>query len=96
MRRKTGGLPDSCDICPEAYNPLQADGDLDYIGDSGDNCPSVYNSDQADKNDIGDACEGCCRPPGPIPAARPLLRQAIMVIIFISVRKRVSETDSGA
>lgn len=39
------------------------DSDTDGVVNYNDNCPGVYNPDQADlnENNIGDACESCCR-----------------------------------
>ncbi len=52
---------DSCDNCPNVYNPDQTDTDKDGIGDACDNCQNVPNSDQADSDHdgTGDACNAC-------------------------------------
>ncbi|HEU4403032.1 MAG TPA: thrombospondin type 3 repeat-containing protein, partial [Candidatus Polarisedimenticolia bacterium] len=62
------GVNISVDNCPFAYNPTQADTDLelgtsvprpDRVGDICDNCPAVYNPDQkdSDADGVGDACD---------------------------------------
>ncbi len=53
------GIGDTCDNCPNVYNPLQEDADGDGVGDACDNCPGVFNPDQADCNGdgIGDVCQ---------------------------------------
>jgi hypothetical protein len=55
------GIGDSCDNCPDVYNPDQKDSDGDGIGDACDNCPTVYNPDQKDSDGdgVGDACDDC-------------------------------------
>ena len=49
------------DDCPTEFNPDQADGDGDGIGNACDNCPTVANADQADGDGdgVGDACDNC-------------------------------------
>ena len=60
------GVHDTCDNCPNVFNPDQADNDADqYLenfadgGDACDNCPTRYNREQTDTNGdgIGDVCE---------------------------------------
>ncbi len=53
------GIPDDCDVCPNQYDPGQADGDGDGVGDLCDNCPDTPNPEQADidEDGIGDACD---------------------------------------
>ena len=55
------------DNCPITYNPNQADGDDDDVGDVCDNCPDTPNSDQADADgdEEGDACDNCPAVPNP-------------------------------
>ena len=52
-------IGDSCDNCPDVYNPMQGDIDNDKVGDLCDNCINVSNPDQADSDGdgIGDACD---------------------------------------
>ncbi|HSW46150.1 MAG TPA: thrombospondin type 3 repeat-containing protein, partial [Phycisphaerae bacterium] len=54
-------LPDGCDNCPNAGNPLQEDSDSDGAGDPCDNCASTANANQADTDSdgVGDACDIC-------------------------------------
>ncbi len=58
--RCTGGQTSNCDDnCQFTYNPDQADGDSDGVGNVCDNCPSTYNPNQSDldKDGSGDACD---------------------------------------
>jgi hypothetical protein len=66
------GWIDTEDNCPTIYNPDQADGNNDLVGDACedfdgdgvvnacDNCPTTTNSRQkdGDENGVGDVCEG--------------------------------------
>ena len=56
------GWGNSCDNCPEDYNPGQDDGDADGVGDVCDNCVEISNPGQedADGDDVGDACDPVC------------------------------------
>ncbi len=66
------GIPDSLDVCPEAYNPEQidtdgdgmgdvcdSDDDGDGVGDDADVCPAAYDPEQTDSDGdgAGDACD---------------------------------------
>src|SRR5262249_40915907 len=64
--RDGDGLGDSCDNCPDNYNPGQEDQDNDGIGDVCDNCPNTPNKDQKDTDGdgIGDSCDLCPTRPG--------------------------------
>jgi parallel beta-helix repeat protein len=47
------------DNCPAVYNPTQADGDADLVGDACDNCPGDANSfqDDQDRDGLGNVCD---------------------------------------
>jgi hypothetical protein len=47
------------DNCPDDFNPLQADRDMDAVGDVCDNCPDDFNAqqDDSDGDGIGNACD---------------------------------------
>ncbi len=53
------GVGDSCDLCPEHFDPEQLDGDADGVGDACDNCPFLANAAQVDVdgNGVGDLCD---------------------------------------
>lgn len=53
--------PDACDVCPDVYDPSQADTDGDGRGDACDICPNDADPDQADGDGdgVGDACDVC-------------------------------------
>ena len=55
------GVCNNADNCDNTYNPNQANGDTDILGDACDNCPLVYNPNQAnaDPDALGDACDNC-------------------------------------
>jgi hypothetical protein len=56
-----------CDLCPEDFDPTNADGDGDGIGSACDNCADVANADQTDTDGdgVGDACEETTADPEP-------------------------------
>jgi hypothetical protein len=54
------GIGNTCDNCPDDYNPLQEDADGDGVGADCDNCPEVSNIDQADAD--GDTRGNVCDP----------------------------------
>ena len=55
-----GGNTSSCDDnCPAVYNPSQADGENDGVGDACDSCPAVVNLGDGDADGIDDACDIC-------------------------------------
>ncbi len=49
------------DNCPLQFNPDQADGDGDDVGDLCDNCPDHSDPTQADNDgdEVGDVCDNC-------------------------------------
>ncbi|WP_040279882.1 thrombospondin type 3 repeat-containing protein [Psychroserpens damuponensis] len=53
------GLLNEIDLCPEDFDPSNADTDDDGDGDVCDNCPNVANSNQLDTDDdgIGNVCD---------------------------------------
>jgi hypothetical protein len=56
-------VEDAIDSCPAVFDPDQADGDGDGVGDACDNCAAEPNSDQADTFGalgVGDACDCPC------------------------------------
>ena len=55
------GVPDTSDICPGSFDPLQVDADVDGRGDICDDCLLTYNPGQEDqdRDRIGDACDNC-------------------------------------
>ena len=49
------------DLCPTVFDPSNADGDTDGVGDVCDNCPTASNPSQTDSDGdgVGDACDNC-------------------------------------
>jgi hypothetical protein len=52
------GIPDTEDLCPTHYDPINSDTDADGVGDLCDNCPGDPNplQDDANGDGSGDAC----------------------------------------
>jgi len=55
------GVGDACDLCPDADDPAQLDGDADGAGDACDTCPLDPDAEQADfdGDGAGDLCDTC-------------------------------------
>jgi hypothetical protein len=53
---------DSCDVCPERFNPDQSNLDMDELGDVCDPCPldaPASSSADADRDGVPDECDNC-------------------------------------
>lgn len=53
---------DSCDVCPERFNPDQSDFDMDELGDVCDPCPldeRLSSVADADRDGVPDQCDNC-------------------------------------
>jgi len=55
------GFGDACDVCPDVFDPMQADGDHDTVGDLCDICPMNADPMQldGDADGAGNACDNC-------------------------------------
>jgi acetyltransferase-like isoleucine patch superfamily enzyme len=87
------GVFDNQDNCPDVFNPAQADGDGNGIGDRCqdsdedgildivDNCPTVANPDQLDANrdGYGDACVASTVPAGTDFGGNPIIGTGVQI-----------------
>jgi hypothetical protein len=55
--RDRDGVSDSRDVCPDSYDPLQLDTDVDGVGDACDRC--FEQTHDLDHDGRDDACDGC-------------------------------------
>lgn len=83
------GVENTCDGCPDQFDPTQSDSDGDGYGDGCDNCPVTFNPGQNDTDDdgFGDACEG-----GAAPAAGSwgLFVMLLLMVVIVTVTSRTN------